>query len=66
MTGPTPDAEGNGGIAAAEHELAVHRHLMRFGEAESRVAPVWTSAGTSVAAVAVWVGSEPARHTAAV
>jgi glucose-6-phosphate dehydrogenase assembly protein OpcA len=51
VTGPTPDAEGNGGIAAAEQELALHRHLMRFGEAESRVAPVWSSAGTSVPAV---------------
>jgi hypothetical protein len=38
----------NGGIAAADRELAVHRHLMRFGEAESRVAPVWSASGTAV------------------
>ena len=42
------DPEHNGGIAAADRELAVHRHLMRFGEAESRVAPVWSAAGTAV------------------
>jgi glucose-6-phosphate dehydrogenase assembly protein OpcA len=36
---------------AAEHELAVHRRLMRFGEHESRVAPVWSEQGTTVAAV---------------
>jgi glucose-6-phosphate dehydrogenase assembly protein OpcA len=37
--------------AAAERELAVHRRLMRFGEAESRVAPVWSATNTSVRAV---------------
>ena len=37
--------------SSAERELAVHRRLMRFGEAESRVAPVWAEAGTSVPAV---------------
>lgn len=37
--------------AAAEHELAVHRRLMRFGEHESRVAPVWSEEDTTVAAV---------------
>jgi glucose-6-phosphate dehydrogenase assembly protein OpcA len=36
---------------AAEQELAVHRRLMRFGEAESRVAPVWSERDTSVPAV---------------
>jgi glucose-6-phosphate dehydrogenase assembly protein OpcA len=49
VTGPAVDPRANGG--AAEHELAVHRHLMRFGEADSRVAPVWSEAGTSVRAV---------------
>jgi glucose-6-phosphate dehydrogenase assembly protein OpcA len=46
-------SETNGQLAAeAERELEVHRHLMRFGEAESRVAPVWSMQDTSVAAVA--------------
>jgi glucose-6-phosphate dehydrogenase assembly protein OpcA len=46
-------SETNGQLAAeAERELEVHRHLMRFGEAESRVAPVWSMRDTSVAAVA--------------
>jgi glucose-6-phosphate dehydrogenase assembly protein OpcA len=36
----------------AERELAVHRRLMRFGEAESRVAPVWSDRDTSVPQVA--------------
>jgi glucose-6-phosphate dehydrogenase assembly protein OpcA len=45
------DHEQNGGIGAADRELAVHRQLMRFGEAESRIAPVWSEAGTSVRAV---------------
>jgi glucose-6-phosphate dehydrogenase assembly protein OpcA len=45
--------ETNGQRAAeAQRELEVHRHLMRFGEAESRVAPVWSMRDTSVAAVA--------------
>lgn len=35
----------------AERELAVHRRLMRFGEAESRVAPVWAEEDTTVRAV---------------
>jgi glucose-6-phosphate dehydrogenase assembly protein OpcA len=43
---------GNGHAAsAAERELAVHRRLMRFGDAESRVAPVWSESDTSVPAV---------------
>ncbi|HEX2194292.1 MAG TPA: glucose-6-phosphate dehydrogenase assembly protein OpcA [Candidatus Limnocylindria bacterium] len=41
----------NGGPTPAEREIAVHRHLMRFGEAESRVAPVWSATNTSVPAV---------------
>jgi glucose-6-phosphate dehydrogenase assembly protein OpcA len=39
------------GPTAAERELAVHRRLMRFGEAESRVAPVWAATDTTVPAV---------------
>jgi glucose-6-phosphate dehydrogenase assembly protein OpcA len=46
-------SESNGGSASeAARELEVHRHLMRFGQAESRVAPVWSMQDTSVAAVA--------------
>ena len=46
-------SETNGQPATeAERELEVHRHLMRFGEAESRVAPVWAMDDTSVAVVA--------------
>jgi glucose-6-phosphate dehydrogenase assembly protein OpcA len=51
VTGHVHDPAQNGGIAAADRELAVHRHLMRFGEAESRVAPVWSEVDTSVRAV---------------
>jgi glucose-6-phosphate dehydrogenase assembly protein OpcA len=51
VTGQAHDAEQNGGLAAADRELAVHRHLMRFGEAESRVAPVWSAEDTNVGAV---------------
>ena len=45
------DSNGQG-ATEAERELEVHRHLMRFGEAESRVAPVWSARDTNVAAVA--------------
>jgi glucose-6-phosphate dehydrogenase assembly protein OpcA len=45
------DSNGHG-ATEAERELEVHRHLMRFGEAESRVAPVWSMRDTSVSAVA--------------
>jgi len=37
---------------AAERALARHRHLMRFGEAESKVAPPWIEQGTTVGRVA--------------
>jgi glucose-6-phosphate dehydrogenase assembly protein OpcA len=37
--------------AAAEHELAVHRRLMRFGDHDSRVAPVWSEQNTTIATV---------------
>ncbi len=36
---------------AAERELAVHRHLMRFGEAETLATPVWEQRGTTVSAI---------------
>ena len=46
-------SDTNGHIAEeAERELEVHRHLMRFGEAESRVAPVWSMQDTTISAVA--------------
>ncbi|HEX5579065.1 MAG TPA: glucose-6-phosphate dehydrogenase assembly protein OpcA, partial [Candidatus Limnocylindria bacterium] len=45
------DSNGRG-ATEAERELEVHRHLMRFGEAESRVAPVWSMRDTSISAVA--------------
>ncbi|HSM38492.1 MAG TPA: glucose-6-phosphate dehydrogenase assembly protein OpcA [Candidatus Limnocylindrales bacterium] len=45
-----PSAGGNGS-GQAERELAVHRRLMEFGEAETRVAPVWSEQDTSVGAV---------------
>ncbi len=41
----------NGTEAAAERELAVHRRLMRFGDSESTVAPVWTQTDTTVPAI---------------
>ncbi len=62
--------EHNGGSTAAERELAVHRHLMRFGEAPSRVAPVWSAAGTTVRGVEshlarLW-GAAPAERDSTV
>ncbi|HET6380070.1 MAG TPA: glucose-6-phosphate dehydrogenase assembly protein OpcA [candidate division Zixibacteria bacterium] len=33
---------------AAQQDITLHRHLMRFGEAESSVAPVWTATNTTV------------------
>jgi glucose-6-phosphate dehydrogenase assembly protein OpcA len=45
-------SEGNGRVArAAERELALHRRLMRFGEDDSRVAPLWSASGTSIPAI---------------
>ncbi|MGZ6300470.1 MAG: hypothetical protein ACXWMN_08280, partial [Candidatus Limnocylindria bacterium] len=38
--------------SAARRALAVHRRLMRFGEAESTVAEPWVERGTTVSAVA--------------
>ncbi len=40
------------GADAAEREIAVHRRLMRFGEAESLATPMWEERGTSVRAIA--------------
>jgi hypothetical protein len=37
---------------AATEDQAVHRHLMRFGEADSLVTPLWEERGTSIRAVA--------------
>jgi glucose-6-phosphate dehydrogenase assembly protein OpcA len=36
---------------AAERELAVHRQLMRFGDAETLATPMWEQRATSVAAI---------------
>ncbi|HLY35781.1 MAG TPA: glucose-6-phosphate dehydrogenase assembly protein OpcA [Candidatus Limnocylindria bacterium] len=36
---------------AAERELAVHRRLMRFGDAETLATPMWEQRGTSVAEI---------------
>jgi glucose-6-phosphate dehydrogenase assembly protein OpcA len=35
-------------VSTAPQEIALHRRLMRFGEAESIVAPLWTASDTSV------------------
>ena len=50
---------------AAQRALTLHRHLMRFGEAESLVAPPWIEQGTTVGRVAahladLWSGPGPA------
>jgi len=50
---------------AAEREIAVHRQLMRFGQAESLATPMWEARGTSVRAIAdrlaeLWEVSLPA------
>jgi glucose-6-phosphate dehydrogenase assembly protein OpcA len=41
-----------GSHRGAAHERAVHRHLMRFGEAESLATPLWEERDTSVRAIA--------------
>ena len=51
---------GGGGApdeAAVPDEIAVHRHLMRFGEFESLATPTWEERGTTVQAVAGHLGS---------
>jgi glucose-6-phosphate dehydrogenase assembly protein OpcA len=58
MTGPDPRA------AAALEEHAVHRRLMRFGEADSLATPMWEQRDTTVRAVAGHLASlwdAPAR-----
>ena len=42
--------------SAAERELAVHRRLMRFGEADTLATPMWEQRGTSVAAIEAQLG----------
>jgi len=37
--------------SASEREMAVHRQLMQFGEAETLATPMWEQRGTSVAAI---------------
>lgn len=39
-------------MSTAHRDIAVHRRLMRFGEAESIVAPVWDATDTTVRSVA--------------
>ena len=49
----------------AERAQAVHRHLMRFGDAETLATPVWEAHGTTVSAIGtrlaeLWnIGTEP-------
>ena len=46
-------SETNGAAAAAaQREIAVHRRLMRFGEAETTIAPIWSERDTSVSKIA--------------
>ena len=50
----------------ADRELAIHRRLMRFGEAETTVAPAWVARDTSVQSVerylnGLWAMSEEPR-----
>lgn len=42
----------NGATLAAQREIAVHRRLMRFGEADTTIAPIWSERDTTCAAVA--------------
>lgn len=44
--------QSTNGQATVERELAVHRQLMRFGQAESLATPMWEERGTSVGAIA--------------
>lgn len=53
-----------GRSTAAKRALAVHRRLMRFGQAESTVAEPWVERGTSVQAIAAHLArlwTSPAR-----
>jgi glucose-6-phosphate dehydrogenase assembly protein OpcA len=57
-------SDGNGRVArAAQRELALHRRLMRFGDDDSRVAPMWSDEDTTVPAIEAHLSSlwaEPA------
>lgn len=44
--------ETNGSAAAAQREIAVHRRLMRFGDAETTIAPIWSERDTNCAKIA--------------
>ena len=52
MSSGSSEVPGSADGARAERELAVHRHLMRFGQAESLSTPMWEERGTSVRAIA--------------
>jgi len=41
---------------AAQRELAVHRHLMRFGDSETLATPMWEQRGTTVAVIETQLG----------
>jgi len=45
-------SDTNGAAAAAQREIAVHRRLMRFGEDETTVAPIWSERDTTISRVA--------------
>ncbi|TME35527.1 MAG: hypothetical protein E6I62_00310 [Chloroflexi bacterium] len=56
--------------SAAQRELAVHRRLMEFGDAESLATPVWEAKGTNVETIEaqlgrLWGASEAATTTPA-
>jgi glucose-6-phosphate dehydrogenase assembly protein OpcA len=42
----------NGAATAAQREIAVHRRLMRFGDAATTVAPIWSERDTNCATIA--------------
>jgi glucose-6-phosphate dehydrogenase assembly protein OpcA len=46
-----PKGRSTSRSTSAERELALHRHLMRFGEEEAATTPVWEQRGTTVAAI---------------
>jgi glucose-6-phosphate dehydrogenase assembly protein OpcA len=45
-------SETNGAATAAQREIAVHRRLMRFGEDETTVAPIWSERDTTISRIA--------------
>ena len=42
----------NGAATAAQREIAVHRRLMRFGDADTTIAPIWSDRATDCATIA--------------